>query len=65
MPLSARLLLCVILFAGLAGAGSPTQPTQVLDNFHTAAAQADTDTDQSLRTRDMVFMGTDGSALGR
>ena len=65
MSLSARLLLCIILFAGLARAGSPTQPAQVLDNFHTAAAQADTDTYLSLLTRDMVFMGPDGSALGR
>ena len=61
MSSSIRLLVCFVLFSALAQAQDSSGPVRVLDRFHQAASQADTDTYLSLLTRDMVFMGTDGS----
>jgi hypothetical protein len=56
-----KLFICIVVFTGFAYAEDSSDPARVLDRFHLAAAQADSANYLSLLTRDMVFMGTDGS----
>ena len=51
----------VLLLAGLVRAESAQEQGRVLDSFHQAAATADLAGYLALLTREMVFLGTDGS----